>query len=772
MSTAPARAKISLADLKRFDFIRYLIRAIWLFFPAIIFMILSYLCFWKLTQGKDLMVITLENRDVFLYFILALVFWVYSTWYSSRLVAKAKEFEQPSEDNIWTTFRVQGPRLLAYTCITIVLLAFFQLPNINEGIFSIKKSWCHLILIGSIFFYFYNYSLWEKFAGRQKDPALKRKFLLSVQATTWIILIISASIVIFFKTLVGLIVLLLAMQQALLLLLITRRKLIEAKGDSYYQQTNARRGFNHKSGVLQKAKGLLLDKEDRGYFRFFTRISLLIIFIYVYTVFTVSFASRLGSFPFVFMAFGVLLLLGNVVAFISVLSHFNFHGTLMGLAFVMGLIFEPHYVKLPDKKKETALYANRQDLAMYFRNWINDPERKKILDDPNTISYPVFFGLANGGASRSGYWVASVLSKLEDSTRGDFSKHLFCLSGASGGSVGNGVFFSLLRAKQQLKTFDPSDTAMYKASIDYLKSDFLTFTLARMLGPDVFRHIIPLRKVDDRAEALAHALERSCGKKDFLYDSLSIGFSQIITQKSDTGYRLPVLCINATRMQDGSPAVISNISLNGSAFNNRVDVSSVLDEKKDIKFSSAIVLGASFPYISPAGRIDGKVTVIKPDGSEHEYSEPQYFVDGGYFDNSGAGVVNEMMIVLRGLLESDSTLKPYTSKLKFYVLHVSNDPIGYARLSKVNPLVNDLAAPLKTLMGGYGSQTAVNDMRLFNYMKRWYGDDQHYITINLYRHFEEVRYSMNWVISDYLLQAMRSRLQHHENMGKAIDLLK
>jgi predicted acylesterase/phospholipase RssA len=771
MSSAPAKAQIVLSDLKRFSFYRFLFKSIWLFFPGIIFLILAYLCFWKLTQGRDLMVITLENRDVFAYFILAQLFWVYCTWYSSRLVGKAKEFEQPCDDNVWTTFRVQGPRLLAYTCFTIVILAFFQLPPFKNNIVILSRTICNIVFWGSIPFYFVNYRLWEKFSDRRKKSTGNIRFLKKLQLITWLVLLAGAIVVILFKTLAGLIILLLVMQQALLILLILRRKIIEAKGASFYQQEDTQRGFTKQSVVGKKTTGLLFDGEDKDYFRFFFRISVVVLAVYLFTVFSVSFASNIGSFPFVLMAFGVLLLLGNIVSFFSVLKHFNFHMVLIVLAFIIGNIFEPHYVKLPEKKDKAVLFSERQNLVTYFRNWVNDPERKKILDNDSVTSYPVFFGLANGGASRSGYWVASVLAKLEDTTRGEFSKHLFCLSGASGGSVGNAAFFSLLRGRDQLRAKDPSDTAMYHAATDYLRSDFLTFTLARMLGPDVFRHIIPLRSIDDRAEALANALERSCGEKTFLYDSLSVGFSQLITQKSNPDYRLPILCINTTRMQDGSPAVISTVSLSERSFNNRVDVLTLLDEEKDLKLSSAVVMGASFPYLSPAGRINGKVTVIREDKSEKEYLEPQYFVDGGYFDNSGAGVVNEMMTVLRAELENDTSLRKYAAKLQFYVLHISNDPIGYGRLTKVNPLINDLAAPLKTLMGGYGSQTAVNDMRLYNYMKSWYKNEEHYITVNLYRHFEKVHYSMNWVISGYLLEAMKQRLGEHENMGRVISLI-
>lgn len=768
MTTAPPKAYITIRDIFRFSFLRYLFRALWLFFPALLFLLLGYQAFWKLTQGRDLMIITLENRDVFFYFILGQIFWSYVTWYSSRLVAKAKEFEQPNQDRVWTTLRVQGPRLLAFSCYSIITLAFLQLPSFNK---TPSRDLSCILLLLSIPYYFISYNGWDRFTGNTQTPPRKRRFLLTVQTITWIIVAVTAAVVIFFKLFEGLILLLLVMQQAMVLLLVIRRKLIEAKGESFYQQTKESVAAVEKKGVPEKAQKLLFDKEDRGYFLFFLAVSGFAFLIYLLTIISVSFAVQIGSFPFVLIAFGVLLLLGNTVAFFSVLKHFNFHIVLIGLAYVIGLFSEPHYARLQDKKDTTVLFSQRQNVKEFFTNWINQPERKKILDDPAVTSYPVFISLANGGASRSGYWVASVLSKLEDSTQGEFSKHLFCLSGASGGSVGNAAFFSLLRSRNELLLKDTTAKPFYHAATDYLGSDFLTFTLARMLGPDVFRHIFRLSRIGDRASALGRALENASGRRSFLYDSLAVPFSAIVTQKNQPGYSLPALCINTTRMQDASPAVISNIDLSDPAFNKRIDVLDLLDEKKDIKLSTSIVLGSSFPYVSPAGRIDTRVTVIKKDGSTKEVTEPHYFVDGGYFDNSGAGVVNEMIIQLRDLLLKDSSLGKAASKVRFYILHISNDPIGNPLLEKVNPFVNDLAAPLKTLVGGYGSQTLVNDQRLRNYMRGFYGDEAHYIDINLYRYPEKIHYSMNWVISGYLLNAMQERLHGHEGVGKVLQLL-
>jgi hypothetical protein len=187
---------------------------------------------------------------------------------------------------------------------------------------------------------------------------------------------------------------------------------------------------------------------------------------------------------------------------------------------------------------------------------------------------------------------------------------------------------------------------------------------------------------------------------------------------------------------------------------------SLVDEKKDLKLSSAVVLGASFPYLSPAGRID-RTFAEKKNGIIKESTESEYFVDGGYFDNSGAGVVNEMIIGMMELMKEDTAfLSRYSNKLDFFILHITNDPNpgGEPVLEKVNPLTNDLAAPIKTLIGSYGTQTSVNDSRLENYMINNFGT-RHYTRINLYKPDDKMSFPMNWVISKRVLDSMNARLE-------------
>jgi hypothetical protein len=76
-------------------------------------------------------------------------------------------------------------------------------------------------------------------------------------------------------------------------------------------------------------------------------------------------------------------------------------------------------------------------------------------------------------------------------------------------------------------------------------------------------------------------------------------------------------------------------------------------------------------------------------------------------------------------------------------------------MEPINPMINDLLTPARTLIGSYGRQTAVNDQRLRNFLYSLYKDTLHYTNIDLYWKKTSVKFSMNWVISFYQRNFMR-----------------
>ncbi len=238
---------------------RNLIRSLWLFFPAILFIVLAYFIFWILPQGKDLMVITLENPKgktsllEFFTFIVALIFWVYVTWYSTRIVARAKYFQEKDNDAVWEIFRVQAPRVLAFTCITVLILAFFQLED--YGYPHLSFGFCNILLILSYGWYFFLYKAWSGYISQGKRE--KKQwiiFLKQTRSAAFWSMVWFGLIMMWLKSFWSVILMLLALQIGLVLLMLVRREIDEASTEGEIQDIKQ---TTPKSNLWQKMKYII-----------------------------------------------------------------------------------------------------------------------------------------------------------------------------------------------------------------------------------------------------------------------------------------------------------------------------------------------------------------------------------------------------------------------------------------------------------------------------------------------------------------------------------
>ena len=117
---------------------------------------------------------------------------------------------------------------------------------------------------------------------------------------------------------------------------------------------------------------------------------------------------------------------------------------------------------------------------------------------------------------RAAYWTALVLGEIEDRARDrrlDFGRHVFAISGVSGGSLGAAVYASLLRnrADSRLRA-DRMPHARRQVGIReraerILARDFLSPTVAVMLFPDLLQQLVPIGFLNDRAVAIERPWE-------------------------------------------------------------------------------------------------------------------------------------------------------------------------------------------------------------------------------------------------------------------------
>jgi hypothetical protein len=757
------------------------LRTIWLIFPAAFFVLAVYVCFWQLSQGKDVLISMLEKKWVGGIVLLAVIFWALVTWYSSRILIYRKK-QLFADNKRYEQIVFHTPRLLGFLGFSLIWIALLRLPRLPhlDFVFRLHPSMDLLWLAISVVLYIVLYKLFKNFRNKkllasinfntypqevqEAQYRLEKKKFFYIYVMAGCITIGLLALNTFIANAWLLAVSILVVQIIYLFVVVTRRGHFSSRSmNAIYQITmpqdhgsiqqwqaaEAANGYRFKLGLWERVLyNANIPVQEKPFFIIYNTIALLSVFFYFLSIANYRFSVMLGSFATVLLAFGVLVGFFSLVSFISVALRINLHVIGFIAILVFGKVSESHHVTLVNNPAPQQAFAQRPDLRSYFANWA--AQRRADIEKG---AYPVFFVLADGGASRSGYWTAATLSKLEDTTGGKFSQHLFCLSGASGGSVGNGTFFALLLHKDSLRRTRGrfSDNAC-----SYLRSDFLTYTLARMLGPDFVRPIIGSLPVADRAAALEQALEKGGGEGDVLHTAFQQPFSTYIPTPANN---LPILCINVTRMQDGRPSIIANIRPDTRVFNQRVDILNRLPVGKDIKLSTAVVMGARFPYISPAGRIDSS-----------------YYVDGGYFDNSGGGFVHEMIIDLRKVIDDSLRNNPnhYYKNLKFCVVHSQNGGTGEKLLQKIHPIWNDLGSPVLTMLGAFGTQTSVNDSRLKNYMQDLCRGEQGYFSINLYsRRKSDEEYPMNWAISQYYIQKMDAQLAEPGNdLSRFYDYMK
>ena len=290
----------------------------------------------------------------------------------------------------------------------------------------------------------------------------------------------------------------------------------------------------------------------------------------------------------------------------------------------------------PPADLKTSSPLRSQTVDQYFNDWFDDLAR----DEPGNDPMPVFVVAAEGGGLRAAYWTAAVLAALEDETAGTktpFSRHLFAISGVSGGSVGAALFDAAVAAR--VAGFaPPTDKRLDEMNL-MLGKDFLSDTLGAALFPDLLQRFIPLPAFNDRAIALDRAFDRaweSVHPND--PNRLRDPFHNVWLKSP---HRVPLLFFNSTVVETGQRAInfplATTTSMPDPIFADTLPVGRRIGT--ELPLSTASLLSARFTYVSPAALIN-----------THRCKAPAWIrlVDGGYFDNSGAVTAQEIARMIVG----------------------------------------------------------------------------------------------------------------------------
>lgn len=324
---------------------------------------------------------------------------------------------------------------------------------------------------------------------------------------------------------------------------------------------------------------------------------------------------------------------------------------LVGIAFLWSAFDLNDNHELRELSDRTA-FVNAPGYGQSFQEWLlaREPQSTK---EP----FPVVFVAAEGGGIRAAYFTAQVLAAIQDRCP-EFARHLFAISGVSGGSVGAALFAGMLDALPERAVAErldcsqrlPKSTPFGERTEQVLKTDFLGPLSATLLFPDAFQRFLPFPvPAWDRARTLEASVEDSFQTvvgTDFMKRSL---YSYWSPQRNT-----PLLLLNTTHVETGNRTVASPLILLEERFHRLTTLFDFVPSA-DFRISTVAVTSARFPLVTPAGAVVNGDRKLR-------------FVDGGYFENSGAVTLAEAIdVAMQAAHQINRTIRPV-------VIRIGNSP--------------------------------------------------------------------------------------------------
>ncbi len=272
-----------------------------------------------------------------------------------------------------------------------------------------------------------------------------------------------------------------------------------------------------------------------------------------------------------------------------------------------GINYESEYAhygvdSLKEFSWKGAIEDDRQNMQIILSNWQN-----KLADDLSKGELPkMIFINTSGGGLRSAVWTTHILQEIDKLSEGKIFNQSFMITGASAGMIG-AAYYRELYLRDQLEGKVNRYDRKY---VDNIAKDMLNPMAYVLLVSDIF---FPLQKfkVGDYTyrKDRGYIFERQLNENtEYFLDKSLIDY-----EPYEKSMLIPMMVISPTINNDGRKLFISTQPVSfltrptgGYHVLNQAEIDGVdfqrLFVKQDagkLKFTSALRMNATFPYISP-----------------------------------------------------------------------------------------------------------------------------------------------------------------------------
>jgi hypothetical protein len=107
----------------------------------------------------------------------------------------------------------------------------------------------------------------------------------------------------------------------------------------------------------------------------------------------------------------------------------------------------------------------------------------------------------------------------------------------------------------------------------------------------------------------------------------------------------------------------------------QVGVANILDFRPDLQLatSTAVVLSARFPFVTPPGAIVENAQIPRPRGL-YQKTKVLELTDGAFYDNSGGIVARDIIAALIRRLNQDERFKGYKENVRLHLIRFTDTP--------------------------------------------------------------------------------------------------
>lgn len=382
-----------------------------------------------------------------------------------------------------------------------------------------------------------------------------------------------------------------------------------------------------------------------------------------------------------------------------------------------------------------ALLTKRPTATDHFARWIAN----RRLTDGDTI--PLVLVAAEGGGTRALNWTAETLIRLDSIIPG-FSRHVYALSGVSGGGVGAVFYTAFLRDVPQQQRI-----AQFDRFRNVIRDDYLSAVSAALLFPESIQRVVP---VPIPGLERAKWLEDSWA--DSYHDNLGLTtLDQSLTQlyQTPTGYNydLPSLLLNGTLAESGQKIITSNLQLDPRYFKDVVSTLDVLGA--DVPLKTAASLCSRFPVLTNGGLV--QKDTIDQTGRKRRYGG--HVVDGGYFDNSGVETCIQLLNNLVPSIRRFDTAEGVT--VIPYIIFIQNsNTVG--QLPRSRSMLQVIRIPLLGFLNAWDNGSVTRDNMFNSFMDRFANPQTNYLTLRL---AYNDNYPLGWFLSDSVARSLSRQAQ-------------